>query len=609
MTSLRRVSHAAIAILCLFVFLFGTEASAQTSFTTTTGGHWTAPSTWLQQSGYPGTNDNVTINGGTLGTPIVVTIPSNITIASLTISGFVTLKTDYTLTVTGGTTISNGTLYLEYGSAQSSQTILAMYTLNLNLGLNESGIIAPGASAMNLPVKISLGGTVMMGSNLQTTYIAHNVHAQITHTTTLFRSDVRFDGVLEFPQTSNKLFNLGANNLYLGKLATLIIAPVDGAGYIATTSSITNSPAVGHLCREVDPNQNIPIGPFEFPVGATGSNEKYVPIKVTINSYTGTFNTNAYPFPHIAVRVVSEKHPANMQTGADFNLYWVVKGVGTPDQNGGSVCVNVDMTYHNYYRTGGPAPLYSARFTPFYETNTGGVWDLTGSQISTTGGNVRWVTMGAVPPTTCGVPGFGDFTIAVGNDPLPVELTSFSARYVRNTVELKWLTATELNNYGFAIERSLDGRSWTEVDFVPGAGNSFSPRSYSWTDKLDDDLLRSGKLAYRLLQMDRDGSTEYSNIVYVNLGPAPTAVQLHEAYPNPFNPATTVSFTLPEAGPASVTVHNVFGQEVVTLLDNASLDAGVHTVSFNGDKLPSGSYIVVLKAGDVVRHQRIVLSK
>ncbi len=196
-----------------------------------------------------------------------------------------------------------------------------------------------------------------------------------------------------------------------------------------------------------------------------------------------------------------------------------------------------------------------------------------------------------------------------GGGPIPVELTSFSARYIRDNVELKWITATELNNYGFAIERSVDGKSWTEVDFVPGAGNSFSPCGYSWTDQLDDDLRRNETLAYRLLQMDRDGSTEYSNIVYVNLGPAPSAVQLHEAYPNPFNPAATVSFTLPEAAVVSVSVHNVYGQEVVTLLDNAAFDAGVHTVSFNGDKLPSGSYIVVLRAGEVVRHQRIVLSK
>lgn len=199
--------------------------------------------------------------------------------------------------------------------------------------------------------------------------------------------------------------------------------------------------------------------------------------------------------------------------------------------------------------------------------------------------------------------------LSAGGGPTPGEFTSFSARYVREQVELKWQTATELNNYGFAIERSEDGKVWTEVDFVPGAGNSFSPRSYSWTDQLDDKLRRNSKLAYRLLQMDRDGSTEYSNIVYVTLGPAPANVELHDAYPNPFNPATTVSFTLPEAMPVTVRVQNLLGQDIVTLLQNAAVDAGVHTVSFNGDRLPSGSYVLLLQAGNVVRHQRIVLTK
>ncbi|MCZ7556493.1 MAG: T9SS type A sorting domain-containing protein [Bacteroidia bacterium] len=574
----------------VFIIFFALTLSVVAQTVTWNGGatgSWDTPGNW-SGSAVPTVNDNVQINGGSSG--VVISLPSNRTVKALTVLGQVTLSSS-TTTLTTGTLEVIGTLSLDRGTSTTTNSFLQTTTISL------AGRILKAVGSN--PVRIAAGGRISMIGVLDQhepsypAYIGEGVRTVITHTGTPFGSHVRFDGDLEFPPTNNKLFDLGIYDLYLGKNANLTISPTDGAGYIATTSTHSNTPVVGRLCREFDANS----GPFLFPVGPSQSNGKYVPIRIGITGPVGTFGT-ANPFPYISVRVVAEKHPDNQQTNGSFNLYWVVKGYGMPDP----ICLNVDMTYHNYYRTGSPAPLYSARYTPNYESAMG-IWDLTGSQISSSGGNVRFVNMGPC------VPGFGDFTIAVEGSALPVELTSFSARYVREQVELKWQTATELNNYGFAIERSVDGKVWTEVDFVQGAGTSNSPRSYSWTDQLDEKLRGNEKLAYRLLQMDRDGRTEYSNIVYVTLGPAPAFVELHEAYPNPFNPATTVSFTLPEAMPVTVRVQNLLGQNVVTLLENASFEAGVHTVSFNGDRLPSGAYIVLLQAGDVVRHQRIVLSK
>jgi hypothetical protein len=204
---------------------------------------------------------------------------------------------------------------------------------------------------------------------------------------------------------------------------------------------------------------------------------------------------------------------------------------------------------------------------------------------------------------------FGDITIGESTNPVPVELTSFSARYIRDNVELSWQTATELNNYGFAIERSRDGEIWEEIDFVNGAGNSYSPKSYTYTDLLDPAAKRAPKLAYRLRQIDRDGTTEYSNIVFVTLAALPAGVELYEAYPNPFNPSTTISFSLGAAAPVKINVFDIYGREVATILDNAALEAGVHTAAFRASALPSGSYIVVLNAAGVTRYQRVVLNK
>ncbi|MFA6232928.1 MAG: T9SS type A sorting domain-containing protein [Bacteroidota bacterium] len=192
---------------------------------------------------------------------------------------------------------------------------------------------------------------------------------------------------------------------------------------------------------------------------------------------------------------------------------------------------------------------------------------------------------------------------------MPVELTSFSARYIDRSVQLNWNTATELNNFGFAIERSQDSENWEEVGFVPGYGTSSSPKSYAHIDYLNDELAYAPQLAYRLRQMDRDGTTDYSNIVYVKTGELPAGVALYTAYPNPFNPATTISFTMQESANVNLKVYNTFGQEVATLLRNSAMDAGLHTVAFNGDKLPSGVYLAVLEANGVLQQQKLVLNK
>ena len=101
--------------------------------------------------------------------------------------------------------------------------------------------------------------------------------------------------------------------------------------------------------------------------------------------------------------------------------------------------------------------------------------------------------------------------------PLPVELSSFSAKTTENTVELKWNTSTEKNNYGFEIERSVVSKqlsasstaaNWKKIGFVKGSGNSNSVKNYFFSDN----SVSSGKYSYRLKQIDNDGTYEYSKL-------------------------------------------------------------------------------------------------
>jgi hypothetical protein len=88
----------------------------------------------------------------------------------------------------------------------------------------------------------------------------------------------------------------------------------------------------------------------------------------------------------------------------------------------------------------------------------------------------------------------------------------------------------------------------------------------------------------------------------------PAEFVLHGAYPNPFNPATTLSFALPEAGHVNLTVYDVSGRQVAELADGYR-DAGAHEVAFDGSALSSGVYIYRLSAGTYSANGKMILMK
>ena len=114
------------------------------------------------------------------------------------------------------------------------------------------------------------------------------------------------------------------------------------------------------------------------------------------------------------------------------------------------------------------------------------------------------------------------------DDPLPVELNSFNAKAKGGDVELVWQTKTEVNNYGFELERKSSAKSWEKVSFIKGNGNSNSPKEYSFVDK---NLTDGSLYTYRLKQLDNDGKFSYSDEVEVEV--VPSNYELFQNYPNP----------------------------------------------------------------------------
>ena len=195
------------------------------------------------------------------------------------------------------------------------------------------------------------------------------------------------------------------------------------------------------------------------------------------------------------------------------------------------------------------------------------------------------------------------YTLTTSGPALPVELISFAAVVEKGNVVLNWQTATEVNNYGFEIEK-LEAKSekWEQIGFVEGYGTTNASQNYSFTDKPG-----SGTYQYRLKQIDRNGKFEYSSIVEANLT-APVTFGLEQNYPNPFNPTTMISYDLSQQLNVSLKVYDIVGKEVVTLV-NELKEAGSHEVQLDASKLASGTYFYKLQSGSFSSVKKLVLLK
>ncbi|MFH1194401.1 MAG: right-handed parallel beta-helix repeat-containing protein [bacterium] len=215
----------------------------------------------------------------------------------------------------------------------------------------------------------------------------------------------------------------------------------------------------------------------------------------------------------------------------------------------------------------------------------------------------------------------GAYEYELNIDPLPVELISFAANIFDGKVILNWQTATEVNNYGFEVERiplnpplikgdaALAEGDWKTLGFVEGNGNSNSPKEYSFTDNLVliHDLNR---VQYRLKQIDIDGSFTYSQEVEVNAKAEdiPTTFELLQNYPNPFNPTTAISWQLAAGSKTQIKIYDVLGREVATLVDEY-LPAGSYAREWNASELPSGIYFCRMEVGSYKSSIKLLLLK
>lgn len=212
------------------------------------------------------------------------------------------------------------------------------------------------------------------------------------------------------------------------------------------------------------------------------------------------FLTSARPF--VACGTLAAVRYANVANGSALNF-----------KQG-----SVTLTYDADDKVDAPTKLRIAK-----SDNAGNWLDIGGTGSGAPAGSIT---------STVAFTSFSDFVLAStetiagpGNNPLPVSLTSFTARREPAGVRLRWATATERNNNRFEVQRSVDGQVFTVVKMMPSHGNSTAAQEYTW---LDDMSGANNLVYYRLHQMDVDGTGTYSSVVAVKM-----QVVAVGAFPNP----------------------------------------------------------------------------
>jgi hypothetical protein len=186
---------------------------------------------------------------------------------------------------------------------------------------------------------------------------------------------------------------------------------------------------------------------------------------------------------------------------------------------------------------------------------------------------------------------------------LPVELSAFEAVKDGRDAVLRWRTASETNNSGFAVQQLREG-AFHEIAFLAGAGTTSRPQRYNYRVR----NLEPGVHTFRLEQMDFDGAATPSHAVEVTI-PLATSFTLDAAYPNPFRTTARATLRVRETQPVTVRLFNVLGQHVQRVYDGTVHADVPETFTLDGADLPSGVYVYQVRGRTFSAERHVTLVK
>lgn len=191
--------------------------------------------------------------------------------------------------------------------------------------------------------------------------------------------------------------------------------------------------------------------------------------------------------------------------------------------------------------------------------------------------------------------------------------------------KLEWNLNTEDDveeaSQGYFIERRLDvlgngnWSSWAELGNVSGLTNTYIDYTIS------DAGSGPSKAQYRIRAKDiNNNHSNYSSVIEINYGTSqqkisptsdlklPEAYSINQNFPNPFNPITSIYYSVLNKGLVKLKVYDLLGNEIATLVDEEK-EKGIYTVNFNGNNFSSGAYIYIIRVNNFVASKKMLLVK
>jgi hypothetical protein len=371
---------------------------------------------------------------------------------------------------------------------------------------------------------------------------------------------------------------LSSGNIFLNKTGTSTVTLLAPLQYLTIygTATFTNGVFVGNvgLNGSVTGGNNLSYvsgsvtrgsvnGAFTFPIGDAGC---YRPI--TLSPDARDFSCTYYK------STPANTNSVNGLTNVSLCEYWFVRANDPPN-----VSITLSWVSAECYN---PASGYVNDLANLRVASWENQWRDRGNTGTT--GTVAAGTITSTSINTNTSPWNGTFTLGSddqpGNQLLPIELSEFYAKLTaEHQVNLEWLTATELNNHYFEIQRSKDGLSFATIGEVEGHGTSREPNSYSWLDQQPF----SGWSYYRLKQVDFDGKFTHSD-----------PISIHNVNETKFSvyPVPTRGKTLFLSVKDDVKVFNLMGDLVFS-------DSDVSEISLEG--FEPGIYLIRIPSGDQCR--------
>jgi hypothetical protein len=259
------------------------------------------------------------------------------------------------------------------------------------------------------------------------------------------------------------------------------------------------------------------------------------------------------------------------------NGYWTL-GSGNGLSFGTTGNYNLALTANGFNGVVTLSTLTVAR-----RINNTSPWDTAGTYTAATGTNSAPVA------NRSNLRVLGDFTLGgdSATNPLPVNLVDLKATTIQNDVLVTWITASELNNKGFFVEKSVNGTDFQSIGFVTGKGTTSSLVNYQWLD--EKAFAAVNTVYYRLRQVDMDGTEHLSGVVSATR--TERSISSATVAPNPFNRTTQLNLVTVEQGEYTITITDIQGKIIATRVMNAV--KGLNTINLTEmEQTRAGVYFI-----------------